>query len=167
MVNKMRKSTPEMPSKNSKKSSLKLRDMSVASTSASAPTQAVASPTTASPSQLSPMSSRSGGRSPVRSFTFDSVLHRSSTKTPSLEPASPEAGNMLRQTKTAPVVSKRHKSDGAVVVPSTTPTDAFFQKRRKETGSLDHYGRHANDWLFGGLGIRETAKSIISRQNSR
>ncbi|KPI39931.1 uncharacterized protein AB675_11601 [Cyphellophora attinorum] len=154
-----------MPPKKSKKGSLKLQDMSAASSSA--PTQAVASPATASPSPISPISSRPDGRSPVRSFTFDSVLHRSSTKTPSLEQADPDAGNVLRQTKTAPVISKRHKSDGAVIAPSTTPTDAFFQKRRKETGSLDHYGRHANDWLFGGLGIRETAKSIISRQNSR
>lgn len=155
----------------SKIDNLALRHESTGSSSSSSK-QIVTSTVTAEPivtspaSPLSPVSALPSPRSPTRSVTFDSLLGRSRSKSPS----TPKTLEGLQHSKTVPVTTgQRHKSESSIVGLSKTPspTEGFFQKRVKEKGSLDHYGRHGNDWLFGGLGIRETARNLISRQNSR
>ena len=64
-------------------------------------------------------------------------------------------------------MQQRHKSDGAIQPQLTRESSAdssFFQKRPKQKGSLDHYGRHGNDWLFGGISLRETARGLVQKR---
>lgn len=103
-------------------------------------------------------------RPPTRSVTFDSVFHRQRSKSPAIGsiPESP-----LQHSQTAPATTQRHKSEGSIPTSPASPSSAsFLRKRVKETGSLSHYGRHGNDWIFGGWGIRETAKGLVKRQDS-
>jgi hypothetical protein len=38
------------------------------------------------------------------------------------------------------------------------------EKRRSRSNmGIDHCGRHANDWLFGGFSVRETAGKVVSK----
>ena len=157
-------STATMPSK---PSVLTLTSGSRASTSPDPRSPSdLSSPLTSPASTTSPTSPENNGaqntiRSPTRSITFDTIFNRSRSKSPA-----PEAG--LHHTKTAPAGPQkpRHKSEGSVPTLQQLPRDAtFFQKRQKEKGSLDHYGRHGNDWLFGGISFRETAKGMIRRES--
>lgn len=34
---------------------------------------------------------------------------------------------------------------------------------RRYSGTLNHYGRHSNDWLFGGFSVRDTVREGIDR----
>jgi hypothetical protein len=34
---------------------------------------------------------------------------------------------------------------------------------RRYTGTVNHYGRHSNDWLFGGFSVRETVREGIEK----
>jgi hypothetical protein len=128
-------------------------------------------------------------RSPIRSITLDSLFppNRSKSPKPRLQssdgslpspPLALPATHSMRQSKTTPVPStstalrpqqaqQRHKSDSTNSPHLTreSSTDGhFFQKRQKKHGSLDHYGRHGNDWLFGGVSLRETARSLVQKR---
>lgn len=129
-------------------------------------------------------------RSPARSITWDSLFTRARSKSPRPRhgdqqqdqlPSPPLQGaSPLSQSQTTPAMSstsrspslatnpqQRHKSDGAIspqLMRGSSEDSSFFQKRRKERGSLDHYGRHGNDWLFGGISLRETAKGLVQKR---
>ncbi|GFF49020.1 hypothetical protein IFM62136_01166 [Aspergillus lentulus] len=61
----------------------------------------------------------------------------------------------------------------------TSPTSAGLQKRdsasyssqsrksgedyRRYSGTVNHYGRHSNDWLFGGFSLRDTVREGVDR----
>lgn len=34
---------------------------------------------------------------------------------------------------------------------------------RRYSGAVNHYGRHSNDWLFGGFSVRETVREGIEK----
>jgi len=47
---------------------------------------------------------------------------------------------------------------------SQRQNDTLFQKKHKYTGSSPGgYGRHSDDWLFGGISITQTAKELVTR----
>jgi hypothetical protein len=61
----------------------------------------------------------------------------------------------------------------------TSPTSAGLKKRdsgsyssyprksgedyRRYSGTVNHYGRHSNDWLFGGFSLRDTVREGVDR----
>ncbi|OOQ90102.1 hypothetical protein PEBR_05124 [Penicillium brasilianum] len=41
---------------------------------------------------------------------------------------------------------------------ASTPTRKNSDDYRRYSGTVNHYGRHSNDWLFGGFSVRETVR---------
>ena len=143
----------------SKKSNMSLQQTSESSSSATATatSRISASAKSSGIAGSSPFISKSRNASPIRSFTVDSGLSKSKVQSVDQKPQA------LQRSKTAPTPIKPRQNSSPT---GDMSNEAFFQKRVKEKGSLDHYGRHTNGWLFGGWGIRETAKGFISRKNS-
>ncbi|KXG48426.1 uncharacterized protein PGRI_022960 [Penicillium griseofulvum] len=38
---------------------------------------------------------------------------------------------------------------------------------KRYSGTVSHYGRHSNDWLFGGFSIRETVRDSLDKLRSQ
>ncbi|KAK2733424.1 hypothetical protein FQN57_002120 [Myotisia sp. PD_48] len=60
-------------------------------------------------------------------------------------------GTMSPTSPTEPSKKKRHSS-------SSTSRKSSDHKRRSST--LSHYGRHGNDWLFGGYSVRDHVSKL-------
>jgi hypothetical protein len=41
-----------------------------------------------------------------------------------------------------------------------TPTRSNSGDYKRYSGTVNHYGRHSNDWLFGGFSVRETVRGV-------
>lgn len=39
-----------------------------------------------------------------------------------------------------------------------TPTRKTSDDYRRYSGTVNHFGRHSNDWLFGGFSVRDTVR---------
>jgi hypothetical protein len=102
-------------------------------------------------------------RSITRSITTDSIFpSRSKSKT---SPPSTININPVESTSSPRTNTTRTSSDPAVSPTSPTyPTSpsrpSAFKRARKTSGTTSHYGRHSNDWLFGGISVRETVKGM-------
>jgi len=46
---------------------------------------------------------------------------------------------------------------------ASTPTRKNSDDYRRYSGTINHYGRHSNDWLFGGFSVRETVASGLDK----
>lgn len=46
---------------------------------------------------------------------------------------------------------------------ATTPTRKNSDDYRRYSGTVNHYGRHSNDWLFGGFSVRDTVRDGIEK----
>ncbi|KIW73563.1 hypothetical protein PV04_01668 [Phialophora macrospora] len=64
----------------------------------------------------------------------------------------------------------QRQPSGCAVSPTLSPgiekrdRESWLQKKPRYSGSSPGgYGRHGDDWLFGGFSIRETAREIVSR----
>jgi hypothetical protein len=44
-----------------------------------------------------------------------------------------------------------------------TPTSPRHDDYRRYSGTVNHYGRHSNDWLFGGFSVRDSVRDGIDR----
>ncbi|KAJ5093534.1 hypothetical protein N7456_009395 [Penicillium angulare] len=44
-----------------------------------------------------------------------------------------------------------------------TPTRKNSDDYRRYSGTVNHYGRHSNDWLFGGFSVRDTVRDGIDK----
>jgi hypothetical protein len=44
-----------------------------------------------------------------------------------------------------------------------TPTQKNSDDYRRYSGTVNHYGRHSNDWLFGGFSVRDTVRDGIEK----
>ncbi|OAL33716.1 hypothetical protein AYO20_07054 [Fonsecaea nubica] len=72
---------------------------------------------------------------------------------------------------------KRHTSDSAIspstMSPPTSPDlqkrdHGWIQKKSRHSGSSPGgYGRHSDDWLFGGISLTQTAREIVTRGKGR
>ncbi|KAJ5168409.1 uncharacterized protein N7482_004003 [Penicillium canariense] len=49
---------------------------------------------------------------------------------------------------------------------ASTPTGKNSDNYRRYSGTINHYGRHSNDWLFGGFSVRETVRDGIDKLRS-
>lgn len=54
------------------------------------------------------------------------------------------------------------KEDFATKQPPT-PTRKNSDDYRRYSGTVNHYGRHSNDWLFGGFSVRDTVRDGIEK----
>lgn len=52
-----------------------------------------------------------------------------------------------------------HPKRGTGARHSTRVTDDY----RRYNGTVNHYGRHSNDWLFGGFSVRDTVRDGVER----
>ncbi|KAJ6095620.1 hypothetical protein N7486_006366 [Penicillium sp. IBT 16267x] len=46
---------------------------------------------------------------------------------------------------------------------ASTPTRKNSDNYRRYSGTVYHYGRHSNDWLFGGFSVRDTVRDGIEK----
>lgn len=46
---------------------------------------------------------------------------------------------------------------------ASTPTRKSSDDYRRYSGTVNHCGRHSNDWLFGGFSVRETVRDGIEK----
>jgi hypothetical protein len=44
-----------------------------------------------------------------------------------------------------------------------TPTRKNSGDYKRYSGTVNHYGRHSNDWLFGGFSVRETVRDGLGK----
>ena len=44
-----------------------------------------------------------------------------------------------------------------------TPTRKISGDYKRYSGTVNHYGRHSNDWLFGGFSVRETVRDGLEK----
>jgi hypothetical protein len=97
--------------------------------------------------------------------------HRKASSPPPMGPAAespiPRSSSPTEMSPTSSVISPRPSfthsrmpSDGTIGISSTrTRTDSH----KRYSGTLNHYGRHSNDWLFGGFSVRDTFRDGIDR----
>ncbi|EAW14336.1 uncharacterized protein ACLA_073710 [Aspergillus clavatus NRRL 1] len=52
-----------------------------------------------------------------------------------------------------------HKRDNSYSSQNRRSSDDF----RRYNGTVNHYGRHSNDWLFGGFSLRDTVRDSVDR----
>ena len=135
---------------------MKLHTVSPSSTAVSSPTSTAVSSASSSPdlpratTQCSlPNHIPAFIRSGASSHTMDDVLLRSAS-------------------------THQQYQDHFTTSPSPTASPAyqsssFFKRKpahRSSTG-VDHYGRHGNQWLFGDISLRGTARNLVRRRDSR
>jgi hypothetical protein len=46
---------------------------------------------------------------------------------------------------------------------ASAPTRKNSDDYRRLSGTINHCGRHSNDWLFGGFSVRETVASGLGK----
>ncbi|KAJ5835443.1 hypothetical protein N7447_001469 [Penicillium robsamsonii] len=50
---------------------------------------------------------------------------------------------------------------------ASTPTRKNSDDYKRYSGTVNHYGRHSNDWLFGGFSVRETVRDSLDKFRSQ
>lgn len=109
-------------------------------------------------------------RSITRAATTDSIF-RSRSKSPRKSPPttittkpvtsrSPTPHDALARTGSEPAVSPTSPTN-----PASPSRPMTLKRTRKTSGTTSHCGRHSNDWLFGGISVRETVKGIWKDNN--
>jgi hypothetical protein len=106
---------------------------------------------------------RQNARDASKHFSITEIVSRARSKSPNKKPRSASKTTTATQKtsfsdKSGP--DRKPSSNTATVSPTR---EHFLKKRPAEHGSTDHYGRHSNDWLFGNISLRETAKGIVRR----
>ncbi|KAK4870973.1 hypothetical protein LT330_000210 [Penicillium expansum] len=50
---------------------------------------------------------------------------------------------------------------------ASTPTRKSSGDYKRYSGTVNHYGRHSNDWLFGGFSVRDTVRDSLDKLRSQ
>lgn len=50
---------------------------------------------------------------------------------------------------------------------ASTPTRKNSDDYKRYSGTVNHYGRHSNDWLFGGFSVRDTVRDSLDKLRSQ
>lgn len=123
------------------------------------------------------------------SFPFPFSRSTSKKPEPPIDLSIP-ASTTLKHVQSSPLPSssrndhpppQRHRSDdGMIVSPSTSSAatspsfsdsqkrGGLIQKKQRYGGSSPGgYGRHGDDWLFGGFSFTQTAKELVNRGRGR
>ncbi|KAK2799191.1 hypothetical protein FQN50_008580 [Emmonsiellopsis sp. PD_5] len=86
------------------------------------------------------------GISSLPPLSFLHAGQRTNSPPPLASPTSPTA----TKTPTSPAIRKRHSQ------PPPNPRRKSSTDYKRLSGTVNHCGRHANDWLFGGFSVRES-----------
>lgn len=87
-------------------------------------------------------------------------------------PRSNPNSSYLDQNSTSPVQMSPDSSSPRSPRPeymtkrSSTPPRRNSNDHRRYSGTVNHCGRHSNDWLFGGFSVRETVRDGIDKLRS-
>ncbi|CRG83461.1 hypothetical protein PISL3812_00812 [Talaromyces islandicus] len=91
----------------------------------------------------------------------------SSPSSHTIEPNILRSSSPTEMSPTSSIVSPRPSSshsrmpsNGIVGVSSTRSRS---DRHKRYSGTLNHYGRHSNDWLFGGFSVRDTFRDGIEK----
>jgi hypothetical protein len=104
---------------------------------------------------------RQNARDASKHFSITEIVGRARSKSPNKKPRSASNTTTQKASSSDKSVAEHKSSSNTAAI---SPTREHFLKRRPaEHGSTDHYGRHSNDWLFGNISLRETAKGIVRR----
>jgi len=167
-------------------------DISQRAWSTDSKNEVITSSRTLSPTNtLSQSTTKTSSQSTKEHHGFPLPFSRSRSKSPRppIDLSIP-ASTTLKHVQTSPLPgqssshyhppTQRHKSDGALPSPSLSPAatspsfsgpqkrDSWVQKKHRYSGSSPGgYGRHGDDWLFGGFSFRQTAKEIVNRGKGR
>ena len=105
---------------------------------------------------------RSRSSSPFPDIPIDCLLHSSRDTSPS-----------RTMHASGRIDSPVHMSSRSSISPSRSvykkkQTHARHSRRtsddyRRYNGTVNHYGRHSNDWLFGGFSLRDTVRDGVDR----
>ena len=115
-------------------------------------------------SQPSSPSSPAAGAPITRAQTFPFNFHiKTKSPRPGPGPVQEERpSNLQLGTDALPKISKQGKRTASE--PSVLPSSPKSAKRPSDAASrvssTSHYGRHANEWLFGNFSVRETVKGV-------
>lgn len=79
----------------------------------------------------------------------------------------PQSHSPTEMSPTSSIISPR-PTFGHSRVPSDGTTGVSSSRSRSDShkrysGTLNHYGRHSNDWLFGGFSVRDTFRDGIDK----
>ncbi|EKV06600.1 hypothetical protein Pdw03_3594 [Penicillium digitatum] len=68
-------------------------------------------------------------------------------------------------TSTSPTQMSISMGSSTVDIPkrASTPTRKNSGNYKRYNGTVNHYGRHSNDWLFGGFSVRETVRDSLEK----
>ncbi|EAL93689.2 hypothetical protein KXW98_008836 [Aspergillus fumigatus] len=91
-----------------------------------------------------------GGTIPRSIPTSTDNIPRRSTSPTAMSPIEPT-------NPSSPGLQKRHS--GSYSSQSRKSGDDY----RRYSGTVNHYGRHSNDWLFGGFSLRDTVREGVDR----
>lgn len=76
----------------------------------------------------------------------------------------PEQGfTSTSPTQMSPTMSSPQSPRGDFLKRASTPTRKSSDDYKRYSGTVNHYGRHSNDWLFGGFSVRETVRDGIEK----
>ncbi|PWY89444.1 hypothetical protein BO94DRAFT_36117 [Aspergillus sclerotioniger CBS 115572] len=136
------------------------------------------SSTTTTPSSPNTHGSKTKPRKASRLSSVKDFLHsRSNSPTPS-DCSSPVPtfdiprsipSNSDHRSTSPTAMSHRVSSDGDSHSAShKRSTSSAYARRsgddyRRYSGTVNHYGRHSNDWLFGGFSLRDTVRGGVDR----
>ncbi|KAE8354900.1 hypothetical protein BDV28DRAFT_129949 [Aspergillus coremiiformis] len=117
------------------------------------------------------------------SQTTTSSSNSSSSQSAQEKPSSPSSTSMQSQPIDIPTATRSRRSVSPTQrSPSSLPAakDASPKRRphsyhsrrssddyRRFSGTVNHYGRHSNDWLFGGFSLRDTVRDGVDRLRQR
>ncbi|KAE8375358.1 hypothetical protein BDV26DRAFT_17627 [Aspergillus bertholletiae] len=92
-----------------------------------------------------------------------------------------ESTYILKRDKMARISIPRRSASPTEMSPPASPSsikETHSRKRRSDSykagedyrrysGTVNHYGRHSNDWLFGGFSLRDTVRGGVDRLRQR
>jgi hypothetical protein len=125
-----------------------------------------------SPADLSPGSASSSSASPpaagspiTRAQTHPFSFHSLTLKSPRPAPGPVQEerpSNLQHGTEALPKTSQQGKraSSEPFIMPSSPTSPTRPSAAGSRVSSTSHYGRHANEWLFGSFSVRETVKGV-------
>lgn len=104
---------------------------------------------------------RSRSSSPFPDIPIDCLLHSS-------RDTSSRTMHTSRRTESPVHMSPRSSISPDRSVYRKKQTHARHSRRssddyRRYNGTVNHYGRHSNDWLFGGFSLRDTVRDGVDR----
>ncbi|PYH95255.1 hypothetical protein BO71DRAFT_302979, partial [Aspergillus ellipticus CBS 707.79] len=95
----------------------------------------------------SPTTTSSNHSSPSSSLDIPRSTPSNSTMTPAAMSSSPVSLDSMDHPHSKP----------------STPTRRTGDDYRRYNNTVNHYGRHSNDWLFGGFSLRDTVRGGVDR----